>query len=80
MTDKENEEAIQIDEIFKAYLKERLKDKQDLLFKISNINPIGVIKKQSHSLKINVYESVLLANFEEFVKIRQEIQLTNTFL
>ena len=63
-----NSEAIEIGNMFKSYLEDKLKDKQELLTKISNINPIEVIKKQCHPLKINGYEPVLLAHFEEFIK------------
>ena len=67
----ENKEAIEIGNMFKIYLEEILKDKQELLTKISNINPIEVIKKIGHPLKINGYEPVLLAHFDQFIKQEQ---------
>ena len=67
----ENSEAIEIGNMFKCYLEEKLKDKQDLLNKISNISPNKIILNLNHPLKINGYEPELLAHFSEFIKMKQ---------
>ena len=63
-----NEEAIEIGEEFKIYLKDIFKDTPEKLEAIWNITPINVIPNIGHPLKTNGYEPALVLHFCLFVE------------